>query len=259
VRLDPFRLQILTISLDSHIVLTLVGLIVAGLVVGRAAREHGHDLSASDWWDLVVASVIGGRLLWVMTHPDYYLRQPLQVIGLLDGGLHLLGLALGAAYWVWRRSRGGDLRSWRPVVDVVAVGVLVVLLFERVGCTLTTCGTGYARDVPWAILRGDTLHEPMALGQVAILAVALVASTEILRIRGAAFAALLAAVALSELVGFAAGRVSVESLLAIGAFAALYRAALTSLVAAPDASLSETASPAPTPPEPATAEHRPPH
>jgi prolipoprotein diacylglyceryltransferase len=230
VRLDPFRIQILTLSLDSQIVLTVVGLAVAGLVLRRAARQAGLDLGAAHWWDLVFYAAIGGRLVWVVTHAEYYLRQPLQIAGLLDGGLHPVGLAIGAAVWVWRLSRGGGAPSrragdgppWRAVVDLIAIGFLTAYLFERVGCALTTCGTGPLSDAPWAILRGDEWRTPLALEQVVILAVGLVVAAETVHVRGAACITMLIASVLVEAVAFSAGRASVEHALALGVLAATY-------------------------------------
>jgi prolipoprotein diacylglyceryltransferase len=225
VRLDPFRIQVLTVSLDSQIVLTVFGLVVAGLLVRKAARQQGLDVSVGDWWDLVLYAVVGGRLLWVVGHPAYYLRQPLQSLVILDGGLSTAGLALGAAYWVWRHWRAvgpaTDTPSWRRVVDLVAVGVLTALLFERAGCALTTCGAGPASDLPWAMLRGDGWQMPLALEQVGVLAVALAVSTETLGRRGAAFATMLVALTLVALVELLAGRPVMEPVLVLGVLAVI--------------------------------------
>ena len=222
MRPDPFRIQLLTLSLDSQAVLTVVGLVAAAFVFRLAARRVSLDLRAGHWWDLVTVSAVGGRLLWVATHADYYLRQPLQVVVIVDGGLHPLGLALGAAYWVWRLGRPCEGIPWRLVVDIVAVGTLTTLLFERVGCALTTCGAGPASALPWALLRGAEWREPVALEQVFVLAIALAVSAEVLRVRGAAFATALAALALVELVAFATGSLSLEWTLALGAALLIY-------------------------------------
>lgn len=221
MRLDPFRVQVLTVSLDSQVVLTLVGLLVAGVVFRQAARQEGVQLTAGDWWDLVFSSVVGGRLAWIATHAEYYLRQPLQAGVILEGGLHTIGLALGAAYWIWRHRHPDEL-PWRHVVDLVALGVLTAFLFERVGCVLTTCGTGPSSEVPWAILRGDQWYAPLALEQVVVLAVALIASVESLRMRGAAFITAIATLFLVELITFLAGRLLIESVMALTLLVALY-------------------------------------
>lgn len=229
MRLDPFRIQVLTISLDSQVVLTLVGLVVAGVVFRQAARQQALDLSTGDWWDLVFASVVGGRLAWILTHAEYYLRQPMQALVVLDGGLHAIGLALGAAYWVWRHNQP-DATPWRRTVDLVAVGVLTTLLFERVGCALTTCGTGLPSELPWAILRGDQWYAPMALEQVVVLAVALILGVECLRMHGAAFAISVGALFLVELVGLSAGRPSVDGVIALIAIPAMDAAVIRHLL-----------------------------
>jgi prolipoprotein diacylglyceryltransferase len=224
VRLDPFRIQVLTISLDSQVVLTLVGLVVAGVALHQAARTEGVAFSAGDWWDLVFSSVVGGRLVWVATHAEYYLRQPLQAVVVLDGGLHAIGLALGAAYWVWRHGQTAAI-PWRRVVDLVAIGVLTTLLFERVGCALTTCGTGLPSELPWAILRGDQWYEPMALEQVVVLAVALIVGVESLRMPGTAFAVALGALILVELIALSAGEPTGERIVALAALMTMHASA----------------------------------
>ena len=57
MRLDPFRIQFMTVSLDSQIVLTLVGLVMAGTALQRAGRQYRVDLGASDWWDTAFAAL----------------------------------------------------------------------------------------------------------------------------------------------------------------------------------------------------------
>jgi prolipoprotein diacylglyceryltransferase len=224
VRLDPFRIQVWTLSIDSQIVLTVVGLVVAGLLVRQAARQLGDGLSAADWWDLVFSMAVGGRLVWVITHAEYFLRQPLQVAVIVDGGLSVTGFALGAIFWVWRFGRGGDALAWRIVVDLVAIGILTTALFERVGCALTTCGTGPTSDLPWAILRGDGWHAPIGLAQVVLLAVALSVAAELLRVRGAAFLAMLAGLVLAEAVAATAERASADTAVALAVLVASYAA-----------------------------------
>ena len=224
MRLDPFRIQVLTVSLDSQVVLTLVGLVVASVVFRQAARQQGLDLRAGDWWDLIFASVVGGRLAWIVTHAEYYLRQPVQAVVVLDGGLRTIGLALGAAYWVWRHSHT-QRPPWQRVVDLIAIGVLTTFLFEMAGCALTTCGTGPASELPWAIRRGDQWYAPMALEQVGVLAVALIASVEMLRIRGGPFTISVVACFLVESIALSVGRSTGESVLALAALVTMYGSA----------------------------------
>ena len=213
---DPFRIQFLTVALDSQVVLTAVGLLVAGLAFGLAARRAGlPDLSAGAWWDVVTWAIVGGRALWVILHFDYYLRGPLQALVFTDGGLHPVGLVLGAGYAIWRLARQQPGGTRRQILECAAVAVLVTFLFERAGCALTTCGGGLPTDAPWALQRGDELRQPVALVQTIVLAGALLLATEVPRIAGRAFPVTVVALILVEILEVAWAGQGMDALAAL--------------------------------------------
>lgn len=224
MQVDPFRIQFLTVTLDSQVVLTLVGIVVAGFTFRLAARRVGFaDFGAGTWWDVVTAAVIGGRALWVVTHLDYYLRGPLQIAVITDGGLHPVGLALGAAYSIRRLAAHQPGRdAWRTILGLVAIGALVTFLFERAGCALTTCGGGPPTDVAWALRRGEELRQPLGFYQVTILAGALVLVTEVPRLASRSFPVALAALALVEVIALLWGDRGSEGLAALFVAGALF-------------------------------------
>lgn len=220
--LDPFRVQFLTVTLDSQAVMTLAGLLVAGPLFHLAAARLGLDLHAADWWDLATAAVVGGRLLWVVTHLDYYVRAPLQVFVVVDGGLHPLGLVLGAAYALRSLRQRAPSVPPRALVEPLVVAVLAALLFERAGCALTTCGGGGLTDLPWALQRGDEWRQPIALYQAVILATGLLLAVKWPCRSNLPFGVGLAALAVAELVAFSLGTRSVETLVALGTATVVY-------------------------------------
>jgi prolipoprotein diacylglyceryltransferase len=222
---DPFRIQFLTIALDSQAVLAIVGLAVSAGVFRMTAVGRGLDLYAGDWWDFVTAAIIGGRLLWVATHLDYYVRSLLQVLVIVDGGLHPVGLVLGAAYAIRGLSRRTPPPPWRLVVEIAAIATVTAFLFDRVGCALTTCGGGVSTELPWALQRGNEWRHPVGLYQVVILAIALLLATN-LKIRGWAFGIALMAFALVELISLGLGFASADGLPALGVALALYLVAI---------------------------------
>jgi hypothetical protein len=146
----------------------------------------------------------------------------LQAVVILDGGISSVGVALGAAFWIWRHQRAASAPPWQRVADIIAVGVLTALLFERAGCALTTCGSGPASALLWAMLRGNEWQMPLALAQVGVLAGALTVAVETLRRRGSAFVMALAALILVALVELLAGRPVFEQMLTLGVLAASY-------------------------------------
>ena len=219
---DPFRISFLTVTLDSQIVLAIVGLAVAGLVFRLAAQREKLDLGAGDWWDLVTTAVVVGRLGWVATHLDYYLRGPLQIVAIVDGGLHPIGLVLGAAYAVRSLARRTPGPSWRAIVELVALATVTTFVFERTGCALTTCGAGPLTNLPWALQRGEEWRQPLALYDLIVLVGTLLLVTGLRQRRGSGFVIALIALSLVELIALALGGRSADGLAALGVALALY-------------------------------------
>ena len=166
---DPFRLQFLTVSLDSEIVLALIGILAAGFVARVGARRLG--LAPGDAWDMAIDiaqwSIIGARLGWVLTHLNYYGRAPVQIMAIGDGGFLFATGVLAAAWQLWRMRRR---LAWTDsdLARVAAPAIAVALLFDRVGCALTGCGTGQPTSVPWAMIRSGVAVHPVGLYGVAI-------------------------------------------------------------------------------------------
>ncbi len=156
----------------SYGVLAAIGFAVAALVAHRHARSAGVDprVVAGLWIGLVLASLIGGRLLFVATNPDRFVTlcragiasgstaQALvgctQALRIWQGGdLVFYGGVIGcliflAAYT--RRSGLGFARTLDFLIPSVALGHAV----GRVGCFLAGCCYGTASDAPWAVRFG---------------------------------------------------------------------------------------------------------
>lgn len=218
MNLDPFRIQILTLALDSRTVLVLVGLVVAGYVFGASTRRQAVDAEMTIWWDVLVSAIVGGRVAWVVLNAEYFVRSPQQVLVITDGGLDPLGLLLGAGYALWKVRRRGDRLFWVAVASAVGISALTVLLFERAGCALTTCGSGPMSTIAWAMQRGDEPRQPLALYQAGILGLALVLVGELPTMRPMVVLGLcVGAAMLSTSVGVVVGGQSeLEMLLVLG-------------------------------------------
>lgn len=225
---DPLRLQFLTVSLDSEIVLALVGILVAGLVARDGARRLG--LAPADGWDVALDvaqwSVLGARLGWVLTHIGYYARAPVQVVAIGDGGLVF---ATGALAAVWQLGRLRVRLGW-TAADLARVGapaIAAALLLDRVGCALTACGTGLPTSAPWALVRSGVAVHPVGLYGVVIwlLAWAALRSPALWRRPQLAWPVLLGCLLLDRATAWALGHDGVEGVLATAALLAAVAAA----------------------------------
>ena len=117
----------------------------------RLARERGIDQTRILDMGLVVlvASLVGSRLLYVISHLGEYQYDKLGVFKVWEGGLTfygglIAGIGCGVAYLRWKHV---------PVLettDIAAPHLALGIALARVGCFLNGCCFGRPSDLPWA-------------------------------------------------------------------------------------------------------------
>jgi phosphatidylglycerol:prolipoprotein diacylglycerol transferase len=117
----------------------------------RLARRRGIDpVSIMDLGIIIlVSSVIGARLLYVITHWAEYRYDLLGIVRVWEGGLTFYGgLAAGVAFGIGYLKRQG--LKVLEVTDIVAPQIALGIALARVGCFLNGCCFGKESDLPWA-------------------------------------------------------------------------------------------------------------
>jgi phosphatidylglycerol:prolipoprotein diacylglycerol transferase len=139
----------------------LLAFVVGITVATRRARAQGLDADrVLDCSMLIlVTSILGARLLWVVTHPEVFRApqaswldavNPFQgggfgVVGLSMLGGVVLALLSSLAFFAYHR-----LPLW-PHVDVIMPSVLLGEGITRIGCFLNGCCFGLACAAPWGV------------------------------------------------------------------------------------------------------------
>jgi phosphatidylglycerol:prolipoprotein diacylglycerol transferase len=127
----------------------------------REARRVGLPVETvyNLCFSLIVAALVGARLLHVILNFPDFVSQPLKVFALWEGGLVFYGGLILALAVAWRYIRRNSL-PWRTTLDTLAVGVPLAQCLGRIGCFMAGCCYGRPTDLPWAV----TFTHPEALG-----------------------------------------------------------------------------------------------
>jgi phosphatidylglycerol---prolipoprotein diacylglyceryl transferase len=133
---------------------------MAGLwIANRQARKAGLDPARIT--DMAVYVLIGGllgaKLMLVVVEWPFYVRNPRELLSILQSGGVFYGGLLGALPVAWWYSRRHKLDGWRTA-DVLAPGVAIGQAIGRLGCFAAGCCYGRATTVPWAV----TFRDPYA-------------------------------------------------------------------------------------------------
>jgi phosphatidylglycerol:prolipoprotein diacylglycerol transferase len=110
---------------------------------------------------LIIAALVGAKLMLVVVDFDYFLSQPREILSLVRaGGVFYGGLlaALAVALVLVRRYQ---LRIW-ATADLFAPGIALGHVVGRLGCLMAGCCYGTPTNVPWAI----TFTNPLAASNV---------------------------------------------------------------------------------------------
>ncbi|MBW1991026.1 MAG: prolipoprotein diacylglyceryl transferase [Deltaproteobacteria bacterium] len=133
-----------------------LGFVTAIILAGREAKRVG--LPVGTFYDLcfyiIIAALVGSRLLYVLMEWSYFVEHPLEVFVLWKGGLIFHGgLVLGIIVGFYFMRRYG--LPWRLTFDSLAVGTPVGQSLGRVGCFMAGCCYGKPSNLPWAVTFTD--------------------------------------------------------------------------------------------------------
>ncbi|HEX2660719.1 MAG TPA: prolipoprotein diacylglyceryl transferase [Polyangia bacterium] len=142
----------LPVPIYSYGVMLGTSMIVGWFIAMRFAKQDNmrtEDAGAIYMWS-AIWSIVGARLLYVLTNLSMFAADPLEIVKVNNGGLvaygGMIGGFLGSIYEC--RKRKVPLLQW---VDVGAPSVVLGTGITRVGCLLFGCDFGARSDVPWAI------------------------------------------------------------------------------------------------------------
>jgi len=137
-------------------VMYLAGFASSYALVAYQTKKKAPGLS-KDFLDslytfIVLGLVIGARLGYVLFYnPSFYIRNPLDIFALWEGGMSFHGGLIGSVLaGIWRCKRSAK-DPWQ-VADLVIATVPVGLGFGRLGNFINGELYGRVTDVPWAMV-----------------------------------------------------------------------------------------------------------
>ncbi len=127
--------------------------LIGGALVRRWAAREGIATSLID--DLVVwilvGSLIGARLYFVVQNPAEYLREPWRILAVWEGGLAFFGGLFGGIVAGWLYVRRAGL-SFARLADLFAPAIPIGAAIGRVPCGLAGMDYGTPTSLPWGVV-----------------------------------------------------------------------------------------------------------
>jgi phosphatidylglycerol---prolipoprotein diacylglyceryl transferase len=163
IDLDPNLVQIGPVLVTWHGVFSLLGILAAARVGQLLLRDQGvpaervYDMAV---W-MVIAGLIGARLLFVWENYRLFAGAPQRVFLLNEGGISQWGGIFGALIggYIWCRRNGID---YRQVLDAAGPANALGFAIGRIGDIINGEHHAIASNLPWAVeyINPNTLGEP---------------------------------------------------------------------------------------------------
>ena len=174
-RIDPVAFSLGVLQVHWYGLMYLFGFI-SGWLLGRyRASRVGSGWTPAlvdDFVTWVMLGVIfGARLGYVLLYDlRAYLRDPLEILRVWNGGMSFHGGLLGVLFAVWLFSRRHQ-RDFLQVVDFVAPLIPPGLFFGRLGNFINAELWGKVTDAPWGMVfpgAGSWPRHPSQLYEAAL-------------------------------------------------------------------------------------------
>ena len=152
--MDPIMLQVGPLAIRWYGFLIAAGVLIGSLWATRLAPRRGVD--AEKLLDsaplLVVAGIIGARLVYVLTSPDAFFGEGgnwVDAFKVWQGGISIHGGILGIMLALWGYARVRNMNMWAALDVMTLVGALGII-GGRIGNFMNGSDTG-GRPTDWPI------------------------------------------------------------------------------------------------------------
>lgn len=149
----PDLFSIGPLTLHTYGLFVAIGFTAALLVTVKIAKNYGiraHQV-VDMGFIMILSAVIGSRIMYILFNLSFYLKQPIDIFKVWEGGLVFSGgiiAAVAAVSWHIRRHR---FPFW-STADLWAPAAALGQGIGRIGCFMAGCCYGKPTDLPWGIV-----------------------------------------------------------------------------------------------------------
>lgn len=104
------------------------------------------NISAS----VIIGGIIGARLYYCLLNYSVYLRNPIEIFAIREGGLAIHGAILGGIFVLIFEAKRNNIEFWK-LCDIFAMALPVAQAIGRWGNFFNSEAFGLPTDLPWKL------------------------------------------------------------------------------------------------------------
>ena len=157
-----FNIDFANITIYTYGVCIAIGALLAiHYTTIKAKNELGVKLSLNFFYLIFIAGFIGGKIFFYLENPLFYIKNPSAILSNLSGGFVFYGsflFILPLIIWYLKKHKIEIL----PLLDILAITVLIVHAIGRIGCFFAGCCYGDTTNSSFGLVfpttHGQAVH-----------------------------------------------------------------------------------------------------
>jgi len=156
---ELIEIPFIHLEIKSYALMMVIAFLLAVFLIRRLSRRitpDPHLITNAALYSLI-AGVVGARLFYVVHYFDHFQGKLLSVFSIWQGGLEFYGGVIPAIVVIffylcyhkfYVRRYEVHIRSY---FDILAIGLMLALVFGRIGCFLNGCCQGKPTEMSLAV------------------------------------------------------------------------------------------------------------
>jgi len=149
---ELFEIPFIHLTVKCYGLMMVIGFLSCVSLIRHLSRDftpNPQHITNAALYSLI-GGVVGARLFFVVHYFDKFRSNPIEVFAIWQGGLELAGGVVAAIIVIVFYLRYHKLPI-RRYLDVLAIGLMLALVFGRIGCFLNGCCYGKPTELPWGV------------------------------------------------------------------------------------------------------------
>jgi phosphatidylglycerol:prolipoprotein diacylglycerol transferase len=149
---ELFEIPFIHLTVKSYGLMMVIGFISAVSLIRYLSRDitPNPQLITNAALYSLIGGVAGARLFYVVHYFENFKGDLISAFAIWQGGLEILGGVILAITIIFFYLRYHKLPI-RRYLDILAIGLLLALVFGRIGCFLNGCCFCKPTNLPWAV------------------------------------------------------------------------------------------------------------
>lgn len=152
--MHPILVQLGPVTIRYYGLMYVIAICVGMWLLAMEVKRKRLPLATERLFDLLLwvipAAIVGARLYYVAFQWSYYVRNPIDIFKVWEGGLAIHGGVLGGVLVVFLFARRLNVPFWR-LTDALAPSLILGQAIGRVGNLMNGDAFGLPTSLPWGI------------------------------------------------------------------------------------------------------------